>query len=1104
MENTAALELARREKEFHYFKTPRDLELELGGTEECTGKHKLLAEVKWTQPVAGARFYSKGVFYLLPTAGRMSQLFMDRNLRSIEKIKQSSHINLYLSFWKHHQYLTPGRHCGDNCSGDWFVIGNWFWDYSLDECCENIYDDRQYPPFLADIGGDPMHGAVLHHNVGSRSHHMIESLSAFIPEWTEIDTANAWGWRMFCADREARYVYVARAGEWDDRCCIIGCEDSGDCCDLCYSGPRANQDLWNSPAIDFDHDGLLDEGDNCPYVNLFAVGTMWDTDLDGFGDVCDNCPEDRNPDQADWDGDGFGDACDNCPWLWNPSQAKNPIDTDRWGDACDLCPEQDPRCVGLNCPSFCPRCIHPIRRDFDATLSETSDLIGMVIDNAYYDMREMYDWDGDTIGNNCDNCPDIPNMDQWNCNYDWEVSTRAEETFEEWYDEVIAGDACDYYDPCVTLDDYPIRISSSADGGYLDMSMRAPGYRTGAPDYVKDVMKGYCDCGIYHGYDFELCRTMHSCTKTYEVASSWVSPVLERDDGTIYPAVQSGGNKNMRAIIFDRLYYGMGEGRRCIFPVDGEPSPWGCEERDPYQFYEWYYFSLYNLDWQWDWEDTFACYGPSCDYGVWLFFKPTDFHNASQIAGWPLEKNAYYSPEIYRLQKGAGGGPGGGPPGWIEIPEDIRWPFADAYADFGPEGDPRTTGAFFAVKFIPVGDPMQEPIRWGFPGLKSASAYSGMIVGRFDFASFGFDSFFRSVFPNTEDIIDARGIAVAHERPLAAAYSATDDSAQGATGEATYPSAGIGKLWVFGGEDLSGYRNDLWLGIPTLAGNDGEIVFSWTRMGSGQPVQDGDGAAPGSPALPPPRRDAVLVFDASSQKLILFAGFNEKGALRDLWSYDVASGMWNEEKSSQIRPILSPGYAAARYGDTIYLWDGTIRKLFTLYLPTLTFEEAFTQNSPVRLGGSAMAYDPSTKGIYLYGGYDGSSYHNDLWHLGLLSGTWKLVQPDCLVGACPALSMSSLLAVSPKGGRVVVLPSRSAAQSAGAYLDVFYARAAGQWAGARETAHDEKAGDCNGDGAVEPEFGMLCRSYSEWYDEPGRAYRISWGRIEAAGWENGP
>ncbi len=40
-----------------------------------------------------------------------------------------------------------------------------------------------------------------------------------------------------------------------------------------------------------------------------------DTDDDGSGDLCDNCPDVANPDQADTDGDGRGNRCDRCPVL---------------------------------------------------------------------------------------------------------------------------------------------------------------------------------------------------------------------------------------------------------------------------------------------------------------------------------------------------------------------------------------------------------------------------------------------------------------------------------------------------------------------------------------------------------------------------------------------------------------------------------------------------------------------------------------------------------------------------------------------------------------------------------------------------------------------
>ena len=36
-----------------------------------------------------------------------------------------------------------------------------------------------------------------------------------------------------------------------------------------------------------------------------------DRDGDSVGDVCDNCPLQRNTGQADEDGDGVGNACDD-------------------------------------------------------------------------------------------------------------------------------------------------------------------------------------------------------------------------------------------------------------------------------------------------------------------------------------------------------------------------------------------------------------------------------------------------------------------------------------------------------------------------------------------------------------------------------------------------------------------------------------------------------------------------------------------------------------------------------------------------------------------------------------------------------------------------
>ncbi len=59
-----------------------------------------------------------------------------------------------------------------------------------------------------------------------------------------------------------------------------------------------------------------------------------DSDRDGLGDSCDNCPLDQNSMQQDQDGDGRGDVCDNCPELANSDQMDS--DGDGIGNACQL------------------------------------------------------------------------------------------------------------------------------------------------------------------------------------------------------------------------------------------------------------------------------------------------------------------------------------------------------------------------------------------------------------------------------------------------------------------------------------------------------------------------------------------------------------------------------------------------------------------------------------------------------------------------------------------------------------------------------------------------------------------------------------------------
>jgi len=138
--------------------------------------------------------------------------------------------------------------------------------------------------------------------------------------------------------------------------------------DLSFAADVANATLAAVVAAataDHDADGVADVCDNCPNT---ANPDQADSDGDGLGDTCDpdddndgvcdagmvdpscagsdNCTLAFNPDQADTDVDGVGDACDNCRLTPNPDQ----LDTegDGLGDACDPC-LSNPDCDGDGC-----------------------------------------------------------------------------------------------------------------------------------------------------------------------------------------------------------------------------------------------------------------------------------------------------------------------------------------------------------------------------------------------------------------------------------------------------------------------------------------------------------------------------------------------------------------------------------------------------------------------------------------------------------------------------------------------------------------------------------------------------------------------------------
>jgi len=164
------------------------------------------------------------------------------------------------------------------------------------------------------------------------------------------------------------------------------------------------------------------------YTTTMPVCTLSpDFDGDGFGDYCDNCPEDENPLQTNSDTDVYGDECDNCPEVWNGGQQD--FDDDTWGDTCDNCmyvanvdqADSDDDGKGDLCDE-CP----DSEVDHSEAPNSDEDVIVDPCDNCpEVTNPDQANADGDNHGDLCDNCVDVVNNDQLNSDED------------EW------GDACD-------------------------------------------------------------------------------------------------------------------------------------------------------------------------------------------------------------------------------------------------------------------------------------------------------------------------------------------------------------------------------------------------------------------------------------------------------------------------------------------------------------------------------------------------------------------------------------------------------------------------------------------------------------------------------------
>jgi len=179
-------------------------------------------------------------------------------------------------------------------------------------------------------------------------------------------------------------------------------------------------------------------------------------------------------------------------------------------------------------------------------------------------------------------------------------------------------------------------------------------------------------------------------------------------------------------------------------------------------------------------------------------------------------------------------------------------------------------------------------------------------------------------------------------------------------------------------------------------------------------------------SLPAGRLGGSLVCLAGSKRLVLFGGWGgSAGYYADLWSFDLATDTWTDLKPSGTGPSARALQAMA--------YDPTSSKLIvfggydgkTYYDDTWAYDLTANSWTAVRSGGVAPAarqghslvYDPVSKKMILFGGFNGRVEYNDTWAYDPALGTWKNLAPQ---GSLPDARDSQTMAYDPDD-KVVLL-----------------------------------------------------------------------------------
>ena len=185
-------------------------------------------------------------------------------------------------------------------------------------------------------------------------------------------------------------------------------------------------------------------------------------------------------------------------------------------------------------------------------------------------------------------------------------------------------------------------------------------------------------------------------------------------------------------------------------------------------------------------------------------------------------------------------------------------------------------------------------------------------------------------------------------------------------------------------------------------------------------------------ATPKPRQDAILLAGEDKGQLYLLGGETLDGISSEMWSFDLAGGVWRLlDESTPMGKIKMPAVVMAPGGDSLlvyggesstgpvsglWLWSGEhgVRRLDT----------PMRGVTPDARSAATLASLDERGKVFLFGGQGRSGLLGDVWLYSFDDSSWQELDIDCNSGPCPGPRHSAVAVPLLDGKRVAVFGGR--------------------------------------------------------------------------------